>query len=83
MRDVRAIRNNIMDIQIKRIGIVALGSFGVSIAVIIIATTLSLLFGYINQTQDFFFGEWSMLINLIIAAIAYPFLWRYMKVEVK
>lgn len=70
-----------MDIQIKKIGIVAFGSFGVTVAVMIIALTLSIPLGISEQAHEVLLGDWALFIQLIITAVAFPFLWRFLRVE--
>ena len=76
----RVQRAYIVDIQIKRIGVVAFGSFGITVAVMIIALTLSIPLGISEQAHEVLFGDWSLAIQLIITAVAFPFLWRHLKV---
>jgi hypothetical protein len=70
-----------MNYKIKKIGVVTFSSFTISVAVTIVIMTLSFTFGVTKQAQEIFFGEWSMAVTLTISGIAFPFLWRYMKVE--
>jgi len=70
-----------MNYKLKKIGVVAFGSFAVSVAVMIVVMTLSFPFGVTKQAQEIFFGEWSTAVMLTISLVAFPFIWRYMKVE--
>ena len=70
-----------MNHKIKKISVVSFGSFAVAIAVSLIASTLSYPLGITEETREVLFGEWAIFVRIIIAAIAFPILWRYLKLE--
>lgn len=70
-----------MNHGVKKIGVVLFGSIAVAVAVTIIGVAISFPLGVSQQAQELLFGEWAMLVRTIIAALAFPILWRYMKIE--
>ena len=66
-------------IQFSRIFKVAFGSFAIAVALIIIISGLSFPLGIEKETTDFLFGDWALLFRIVIAMMAFPILWRYMK----
>ena len=69
--------------HLKKLYVVTAGSLGVTVAITIIVMTLSFPLGIEKQVDDILFGEWRIELRLAVSAIAFPFLWRYMKVGVK
>ena len=70
-----------MNTQFNKIGVVAFGSFGVSVTISIIIITLSIPLGLADQTMGLFFGNWSFFVQLTIAALAFPVLWLFIRVS--
>ncbi len=65
---------------LKRIVLVAFGSFAVMIALTILVMMAFAVIGNAQQADEFIFGEYGGYVRLLMMLLAYPILWRYMKV---
>nr|BDD47816.1 hypothetical protein 3 [Gammaproteobacteria bacterium] len=68
---------------IKRIAVVAFGSFAAMVAMTIIVMVVFTMFASAQQADNFIFGEYGGYVRMLMFAVAYPVLWRYMKVGPK
>ena len=72
-----------MDVNFKKIFIVSAGSICVAVGITIILMSISYPLGITDHVANALFGEWRLELRLAISAIAFPFLWHYMKVDTK
>jgi len=70
-----------LEMNIKRIFIVTFASYAISLGVSIIVIVVSLPFNALQQATDIMFGSNGFLYRSLIAIVAFPFVWRYLKIK--